>query len=193
LIKADVLVNSCPNSLKFDSGGALSLKILEAAGLSVDIEANLKYPNGITSNDVAITSAGKMKNCKKLFHIVCLKYELFQHISCIKSLTAVVRNCLDELKKSGFNSIAFPAIGTGILNYPFYLAAETMIDACLLFLSDNQNQKFDIKIIIFDTDVSVYKVYAHISPDFELKGYFLDFLRILFKNSISESISCCTS
>ena len=103
-------------------------------------------------------STEKMMNCKILLQIVCPKYDFMEHISCIKSLTKTIRNCLDELKKSGFKSIAFPVIGTGMLNYPHDMAAKSIIDTSLDFLRDNKTEEFDIQIIIFDQNVAVYEV-----------------------------------
>jgi O-acetyl-ADP-ribose deacetylase (regulator of RNase III) len=116
------------------------------------------YPTGITPNDVAITSAGNMTNCRKLFHIVCPKYDLQEFNSCKHFLTRIINNCLIELKKIGYKSIAFPAIGTGLLNYPHDLAAKLMINTCLDFLRNNKTNQFDIQIIIFNTDNEVYEV-----------------------------------
>ena len=81
---------------------------------------------------MAITSAGKMTNCKKLFHIVCPNFH--EYTASKNSLIRIINNCLIELKKSGFKSIAFPAIGTGMLNYPHDLAAECIINTCFEFL-----------------------------------------------------------
>ena len=99
-----------------------------------------------------------MTNFKKLFHIVCPKYDFDEYTTCKNSLTRIVNNCLIELKKSGFKSIAFPAIGTGMLNYPHDLAAVWIINTCLDFLRDNKNSLFEIQIIIFNTDYDVYEV-----------------------------------
>ena len=78
---------------------------------------------------------------------------------CRDSLKRIIKNCLDELKKLGFKSIAFPAIGTGALKYPNELAASTIIDTCLAFLQDEDpNNQFDIQIVIFEENGDVYEV-----------------------------------
>ena len=57
------------NSYQLKLGsGILSKIIIKAAGDSVINEAKNKYPNGISNNSIAITSAGNIQGVKYLFH-----------------------------------------------------------------------------------------------------------------------------
>lgn len=65
---ADVIVNSTQPSLKLNCG-SLSSAILNKAGQVVQNECNLIYPNGITTSDVALTSAGSLKLIQAIMHV----------------------------------------------------------------------------------------------------------------------------
>lgn len=57
------------NSSQLNLGsGVLSKIIIQAAGDAVILEAKNKYPNGISNNSIAITSAGNIRGVKYLFH-----------------------------------------------------------------------------------------------------------------------------
>lgn len=67
-------MNSCASSLDFNNG-AISKQILDAAGFQIQNEAKKNHPLGIQFNDVAVTSSGNLKNCKRLYHITCPSYD----------------------------------------------------------------------------------------------------------------------
>ena len=64
----------------------------------------------------------------------------------------IIRNCLEQLKKDNLKSIAFPAIGSGNLNYPSNLVAEAIIEECVKFLKQNEDTEFEIYIIVYEKD-----------------------------------------
>ena len=66
-------MNSCASSLDFQNG-AISKQILDAAGLQIQNEAKRNYPLGLQYNDIAITSPGNLKNCKRFYHVTCPSY-----------------------------------------------------------------------------------------------------------------------
>ena len=76
-----MIVNSCPSSLEFNAG-TLSKYILESAGIQLQREALLKYPKGINHDEIAVTSACQMKNCIKLYHVTCPRYDKNAGLAC---------------------------------------------------------------------------------------------------------------
>lgn len=76
-------------------------------------------------------------------------------------------------------SIAFPSLGTGLLKYPPALVANIMVETCMIFLINQSN--ITIKIVIFDEDNNVLKVY--LNKALIKSNFFKTFLfRILKKN-----------
>ena len=50
-------------------------------------------------------------------------------------IAELCRDMLVKMEEMGFNSIALPAIGTGIQNYPKELFAETLFSTILAYFS----------------------------------------------------------
>jgi len=51
-------------------------------------------------------------------------------------LQVCVRNCLDKAEELGYQSIAMPAISSGIFGFPKDLCAKVMIEAVIAFLDE---------------------------------------------------------
>ena len=61
--------------------------------------------------------------------------------------------CLAEAERVGADSIAFPAIGTGILNYPPESVGKAFIEASAKFAEENPESSLEtIKLVIFRRD-----------------------------------------
>lgn len=58
-------------------------------------------------------------------------------------LAASVVECLNELEKDGFKSIAFPALGTGMLGYPYCAVANTMVTVVHSYGKKNPDTKIE--------------------------------------------------
>jgi len=59
---------------------------------------------------------------------------------------------------SKLNSIAFPAIGTGVLAYPVDLVATEMLNAAKDFFFDKPNANITVKFVVYDQDINMIKV-----------------------------------
>ena len=71
----------------------------------------------------------------------------------------MVEACLQITEKERHTSIAFPALGTGNLNYPEHEVAKCMIDAAVEYFSTNTNSSIrDVKIVIFYADQKTWMV-----------------------------------
>ncbi|KAM4730941.1 LOW QUALITY PROTEIN: protein mono-ADP-ribosyltransferase PARP9 [Anableps anableps] len=125
----DVIVNTASEDLELRTG--ISKAILKKAGYEMQSE---------------------IKTAKKLRHIVCTKpYKLFckevYHTSCIKKgnspgseriLFNSVLECLCEAASNNHSSIAFPAIGTGALEFSGADSSRIMLKAVTQFASTYQ-------------------------------------------------------
>ena len=153
--KVDVIVNPTSSKLTLN-WGSLSKNVLSSAGLGIQAECTLKYPNGIDSDQVAITSAGNLTRIKSLFHITCPPFANVE--SSGKSLSKIITNCLNELTKMNLSSIAIPSIGAGGLGYPASLVAKKSLSSIISFLNLNRKKKLNVKIIIFKNDIEIFQV-----------------------------------
>ena len=119
-LTADALVSSDDNYLSM--GGGVSAALLRAGGEVIAIEARKHTPLKI--GEVAVTSAGKLA-AKYIFHAVTIDYTNMIFAS-EETIQAATIRCMQLADTLGVRVIAFPALGTGVANFPFQLAAEVM-------------------------------------------------------------------
>ena len=74
LAKVDVMVNSCTKNLNLKTG-LISKCIIEAAGTEIQNEVAFLYPQGIDYGGIAITSRGRIKSIKKIYHSACPHFD----------------------------------------------------------------------------------------------------------------------
>jgi O-acetyl-ADP-ribose deacetylase (regulator of RNase III) len=122
-LNADAIVSSDDNYISM--GGGVSMSIRVKAGPSIQEEIKKHLPMKI--GDVAVTSAGNL-NAKYIFHGITIDYDnwVFADENVVKSIVDKSLQLADTL---GVRSIAFPALATGVANFPFQLAAKTMTNA----------------------------------------------------------------
>ena len=120
-IRADAIVSSDDNHLTM--GGGVSYAILKAGGQSIRNEARKHIP--LQLSDVIVTSAGEL-SAKYVFHAVTIDYTEMRGPTEGSIGTATLK-CMQLCDTLGVNSIALPALGTGVGRFPFQLAAEIMI------------------------------------------------------------------
>src|SRR5260370_37682484 len=128
-LTADALVSSDDNYLSM--GGGVSASLLRAAGEVIQIEARKHVPLFI--GDVAVTSAGNLP-AKYIFHAVTIDYTKLVYTSEV-SVHAATLKCMQLADTLGDRLIAFPALVTGIANFPFQLAAEVMTRTIATYLT----------------------------------------------------------
>ena len=155
--KVDVIVNPTGSHLNL-KWGSLSKHILSSAGQIVQTECQLKYPNGIDSDQVAITSAGNISGVTSLFHVTCPAFNNSNSETSCKVISKIITNCLNELVKNNYNSIAVPSIGAGGLGYPADLAAKAILTSIISFLNLNRTKKIKVNIIIYEKDIHIFQV-----------------------------------
>lgn len=120
-LRADAIVSSDDNHLTM--GGGVSYAILRVGGQSIQNEARKHIP--LQLGDVIVTSAGELA-AKYVFHAVTIDYTEMRGPT-EESIGAATLKCMQLCDTLGVNSIAFPALGTGVGRFPFQLAAEVMI------------------------------------------------------------------
>ena len=148
-IKADALVNAANNELWMGLGVAGALK--RKGGKEIETEAMSKGP--ISPGEASETTAGKLA-AKYVIHAVGMRSDGnitkdFLRNSILNSLKIAERLELD--------SIAFPAIGTGIAGFPEEDCAKIMAEVILNFKS---NCIEEVKIVLYSEET--YKKFLQI-------------------------------
>jgi O-acetyl-ADP-ribose deacetylase (regulator of RNase III) len=144
--KVDAVVNAANNHLWMGAGVAGALK--RAGGIEIESEAVSKGP--IEVGEAVVTRAGKLP-AKYVIHAAAMGQDLTTNRSKIAMAT---RNSLVRACELGLESIAFPALGTGVGGFSPEAAAEVMISECEAFATAATNPSLKrILFVLFSEDV----------------------------------------
>jgi O-acetyl-ADP-ribose deacetylase (regulator of RNase III) len=141
----DAVVNAANSELA--GGGGVDGAIHRAAGPSVMEETDRRYPEGCPTGSAVMTSAGEL-SARYLFHAVGPVWRggTRGEPALLKS---AVQRCLELAVEHQCESIAFPAISTGVYGYPMDLAAEHSLGRIREFLVERGQPRL-VRIVLFD-------------------------------------------
>ena len=164
---ADVLVNSTNSSLDLKNG-ILSKTLLKLGGQTIQDELNLAYPNGIKFNEIkteiAVSSVGNLKNKKKIFHTVLPHWDTNDNQKSHERVKNIIKNILDEVSRNNFETICFPALGTGNLKYPTHHIPALMFQAFNEYFSIAKVSLIKkVLIVVYDKDTEVINAFKNYS------------------------------
>ena len=86
-----------------------------------------------------------------------MKVYIMWLVSLLQILQSLMQQCFEECKKNQVNSIAFPAIGPGVLGYPISLVAKIMVSESCNYLVRTKNPLFHVYLVIYSK--AHYKVF----------------------------------
>lgn len=144
----DVIVNAANSGLR--GGGGVDGAIHRAAGPSVMEEC--RKIGGCPTGSAVITNAGNLK-AKKIIHAVGPVWSGGKK-SEPDLLRRAYENSFELAKKSGLQSIAFPAISTGVYGYPKEPAARIALAAGKKFEKDFKEMRF---VCFSEEDLKIYR------------------------------------
>jgi len=148
--QVDAIVNAANSQLS--GGGGVDGAIHRAAGPHL-----LQWCQEITPNDngdrcptaeVRITEAGNLP-ARWVIHAVGPIYDEKQHDQVSEQLRSVHWRALQAAADLGCQSIAFPAISTGVYRFPVALAAPVVLQVACEFLLQHK-VPHDIRWILFN-------------------------------------------
>ncbi|MEA3372624.1 MAG: O-acetyl-ADP-ribose deacetylase [Campylobacterota bacterium] len=126
--KVCAIVNAANSSLM--GGGGVDGAIHRAGGSEI-LRACKRirqsdYPDGLPTGEAVATTAGELPS-KYVIHTVG---PIYRHCGdrCASLLSSCYKSSMEEAARVGCDSIAFPAISTGIYGYPKNEAAEIALN-----------------------------------------------------------------
>jgi O-acetyl-ADP-ribose deacetylase (regulator of RNase III) len=140
-VRADAIVNAANNELWMGSGVAGAIKA--AGGLVIEEEAMRQGP--IARGEAVITSAGRLTNCRYVIHAAAMGGA--EWIPSPQSIHDATLNSLKRAAEHGLESIAFPALGTGVGGFPLEAAARQMAQAVRDF--EAQQPQSSVRTVTF--------------------------------------------
>lgn len=159
LEEVDIIVNAANGNLDHGAGVAGALNRASGGAVQRHSDKYIKNNGRLFSGQVAVTLAGGSLKCKHIIHAVGpTKYD-YNVAACERLLCDVMNRILQEAEKLKAQSIAVPAISSGIFGVDKELVAKCVTDSV-------QSYKFrkplpilsDIRIVIVDHPT--YSVFA---------------------------------
>jgi O-acetyl-ADP-ribose deacetylase (regulator of RNase III) len=136
-LEVDAIVNAATTSLWMSTGVAGAIK--RRGGDSIEYDAVRQGP--VTIGSAVATDAGELA-CRYVIHAVSLGPDRRTTREAIESAT---RAAIAEAERLNVESLAFPALGTGVGGFPLEDAAETMVST----VRDELTRARAIKLVIF--------------------------------------------
>jgi O-acetyl-ADP-ribose deacetylase (regulator of RNase III) len=152
-LKIDAIVNAANSSLL--GGGGVDGAIHREAGPKLLEEC--KTLNGCKTGDAKITNGYNLP-AKYVIHTVGPIWNGGDHNE-DKLLTSCYFSSLKLAVENKIQTIAFPAISTGVYGFPSERAARIAVKTVLDFLNSDKSIK---KVIFVCFDLNTYQTYEHI-------------------------------
>ncbi|MFP6762917.1 MAG: O-acetyl-ADP-ribose deacetylase [Planctomycetaceae bacterium] len=141
----DALVNSANPQLC--GGAGVDGAIHHAAGPTLKDETRALYPDGCPTGSAVATTAGRL-NAKYVFHTVGPVWNGGGSGES-EQLTSCYQSCLHLACEHSCQSVAFPAVSTGVYGYPMDLAAETALEVVRNFVIEHQTPTL-VRFVLFN-------------------------------------------
>lgn len=146
-LNVDAIVNAANSSLL--GGGGVDGAIHNAGGAQILQECKkireTILPDGLPTGEAVITTSGKLSS-NYVIHTVGPIYNQCND-KCAKLLSNCYKNSIKTALEHNCQSIAFPAISTGVYGYPKQEAAKIAYESVQEFTSD-----INITFIFFSSD-----------------------------------------
>ena len=143
--EVDAVVNAANSQLA--GGGGVDGAIHRAAGPGVMEETDQRYPDGCPTGSAVASSGGNL-SAKHIFHAVGPVWR-GGHRDEPDQLKSAYHRCLELAVEHTCESVAFPAISTGVYGYPMDLAAEHSLSTVRDFLGE-QGRPAVVRFVLFD-------------------------------------------
>lgn len=154
--KVDVIVNAANPTLL--GGGGVDGAVHRVGGSAILEECReirrSHFPQGLPAGEAVITTAGNLP-AQFVIHTVGPIYGRHDGREA-ELLAACYKNSLLLAVQNSLNSIAFPAISTGVYGYPPAEAAATASQAIMEFLA-TANSLSEVRLVFFkQSDMNVF-------------------------------------
>ena len=121
--KVDIIVNAANGSLEHAGGVAKAINDASRGEVQQYSRQYMRFRGTLRAGEVAITDAGQYLDCKKIIHAVG---PVKEQRNCRSIINALVHAILNKGEELGAESIALPAISTGIFGVSKDLVAECL-------------------------------------------------------------------
>ncbi len=143
--KVDAIVNAANSRL--GGGGGVDGAIHRVGGPTLMEQTQRDYPDGCPTGSAVVTDAGDLP-ANFVFHAVGPIWRGGQQDE-PELLAGAIGRCLELAVEHECQSIALPAISTGVYGYPVDLAAETSLTVARAFIVEHHQPQV-VRFVLFD-------------------------------------------
>ncbi|XP_078735513.1 protein mono-ADP-ribosyltransferase PARP14-like isoform X1 [Lampetra fluviatilis] len=157
--EVDVIVNTVANDLDL-TRGAVSAALLRKAGPRLQELTDDGSGGGSlgVGNILKVKTKGCKLACREIYHTVCCSWK--EGGGTEKVLSQIVSTCLKMAQSSNHQSISFPAIGTGNLNFPKPITAKLMLDEFVEFSKQNPTTRLqNVRLMVYGKDDATFAAF----------------------------------
>ena len=147
----DAIVNPANTQLKLGAGVAGDILLKGGKVIQEECDRIGSCPLG----EAVITTGGRLY-AKYVIHAVGPRYGIDPEPE--KYLKSAIINSIELADEYKLNTIAFPAISTGIFRYPLEDAAKVIVGAMLEKMQSGTNLKKIVLCLYSENDYSVFKI-----------------------------------
>ena len=139
-----VIVNTTNEQLNLAGAGGVSSAIFRKGGQALQqiCDSIVASQGQLREGNVVITTTTGNLKCCEVFHVVFNSGHEGRFVETIFT-------CLNKAEERKHQSIAFPAIGTGVSGYPADKAAKGMVKALHKFISKKPRHLKKIRVVLF--------------------------------------------
>ncbi|EGV96420.1 protein mono-ADP-ribosyltransferase PARP14 [Cricetulus griseus] len=172
---ADVVVNASNENLKHIDGLAKALSNAAGPELQAECDRIVRSRGTVLTGNAVISKAGKLP-CRHVIHAVGPRWKGDKAQECVSLLKKVVDRSLTLAEEYKCQSIAMPAISSGIFDFPLDQCVATIVSA----IKDNFKRKSDRSTLkkIYLVDISA-----------KVAGAFAEAVETAYKATISHAAS----
>ena len=159
-----VIVNTTNQQLNLAGAGAVSKAIFRKGGQALQqvCDSIVASQGQLREGNVVITTTTGNLKCREVFHVVFNSGNEGRFVETIFT-------CLNKAEERKHQSIAFPAIGTGVSGYPTAKTAKGMVKALQKFISKKPIRYMKrIRVVLFQQQM--YQEFAEAFSSVKEKG-----------------------
>ncbi|KAM7321974.1 hypothetical protein ACRRTK_018815 [Alexandromys fortis] len=156
---ADVVVNAANENLKHLCGLALALSNAAGPELQAECDKIVRNSGMVLTGNAIISKPGKLP-CHHVIHAVGPRWNRNKAQECVSLLKRAVERSLTLAEEVKCQSIAMPAISSGIFDFPLNLCVATIVSAIKDSFQRKPDRRTLKKIYLVDISAKVAVAFA---------------------------------